>query len=141
MEVQECLEGIFKLLHLDPSISFMQQPDIDQILCLGEAPTTWTRARQFSQTGDLTHMYIPTCCGPWHKGAGHFVTFYLCQDYLSIIDPLEEDLPDPPPRLQFWLHKALRESFTVRNLPIPPLPAYRKLPKIAVQQNAPIPLW
>jgi hypothetical protein len=60
MEVQECLEGIFKLLQLDPSISLMQQPEIDQILCLGEAPTRWTRARHFPPTGDPTHTSIPT---------------------------------------------------------------------------------
>ena len=136
MEVQECLEGICKLLHLDLTISLMQQPEIDQILCLGEAPTRWTRARHFPPTGDPSHTSIPTCCGPWHNGAGHFVTFYVCQKYWSIIDPLEEDLPEPP-HMQFRLHKALRESFTSRNLPIPPLPTYRKLPRIAVQRDAP----
>ena len=53
--------------------------------------------------------------------------------------PLEEDLPEPP-RMQFRLNRALRESFTSCNLPIPPLPAYRRLPRIAVQRDAPMPL-
>jgi len=38
-EVQYCMEGIFKLLQIDPSISLLQQPELDQILCMGEAPT------------------------------------------------------------------------------------------------------
>ena len=59
---------------------------------------------------------------------------------LIIIDPLEEDLPEPP-RMQLRLQRALRESFISRNLPISPLPAYRRLPKIAVQRDAPRPLW
>jgi hypothetical protein len=29
LEVQDCLEGIFKLLQLDPSISLLQQQEID----------------------------------------------------------------------------------------------------------------
>jgi hypothetical protein len=43
--------------------------------------------------------------------------------------------------MQHRLHRALRESFTSRNLPIPPLPAYRQLPRIAIQRDAPRPLW
>jgi len=105
----------------------MQQRGIDQILCLREAPARWARARHFPPPGDPTHTPIPTCFGPWHNGAGHLVTFYMCPGYWSIIDPLEEDLSEPPP-MQFRLHRALRESFTSPNLPIPPLPAYRKLP-------------
>jgi hypothetical protein len=48
MDVQDCLEGIFKLLRLDPSISLMQQPEMDQILGTGEAPTRWSHPRHFS---------------------------------------------------------------------------------------------
>ena len=40
----------------------------------------------------------------------------------------------------YRLNRPLRESFTSRNLPIPPLPAYIKLPRIAVQRDAPMPL-
>ncbi len=139
LEVQDCLEGILRLLQLDPSISLLQQPVIDQILCLGEAPTRWTRSRHCPPPGEPTHTSIPTCCGPWHNDEGHFVKFYMCKSYWSILDPLEKDLLEPP-RMQFRLHIALRESFTSRNLPIPPLPAYRSLPRIAIQRDAPRPL-
>ena len=43
LEIKECLEGIFRLLQLDPAISLLQQLEIDQILFIGEAPTRWTR--------------------------------------------------------------------------------------------------
>jgi hypothetical protein len=64
----------------------------------------------------------------------------MCENYWSILEPLEEDLLEPP-RMQFRLDRALRGSFTSRNLPIPPLPAYRSLPRIAIQRDAPRPLW
>ena len=38
LEVQDCLAGIFRLLHLEPSVSLLQQQEIDQMLYLGEAP-------------------------------------------------------------------------------------------------------
>jgi hypothetical protein len=140
LEIQECLEGIFRLRQLDPSISLLQQPEIDQILCIGESPTSWTRARHFPPPGEPTHASIPTCCGPWHNRSRHFLTFYMCQKYRSIFYPFEEDLPEPP-RMQCKLHRALRGSFTSRNLPIPPVPAYRQLPRISIQRDAPRPLW
>ena len=114
LEIQEYLEGILKILQLNPAISLLRQPEIDHPLCKGEAPTKWTRARHFPSPGALTHATIPLRCGPWHNGAGHFVTFYMCPEYWSILDPLEEDLPEPL-RMQHKLHRALRESFTSRN--------------------------
>jgi len=39
LETQECLDGILKILKLDPAISLLRQPEIYLILCLGEAPT------------------------------------------------------------------------------------------------------
>jgi hypothetical protein len=47
LDIQACLEGIFKILQLDPSIALHQQHELDQILCLGEAPTRWTRSYHF----------------------------------------------------------------------------------------------
>jgi hypothetical protein len=54
MEIQECLDGIFKVLQLDPAISLLRLPELDQILCLGEAPTKWTRSHHFPPLGDTT---------------------------------------------------------------------------------------
>ncbi len=48
LDIQDCLEGIFKLLRLDSSIALMQRPEMDQMLVTGEAPTRWSRPRHFS---------------------------------------------------------------------------------------------
>jgi hypothetical protein len=140
MEVQDCLDGIFNILGINPSLALLRQPEIDQILCMGEAPSRWTRPRHFPPLGDPAIATIPTCCGPWHNGAGHFVTFYLCPEYWSILDPLE-GAAVAPARMQHRLHDALHESFHSRGLPTPPLPPFRSLPQIATQRDNPRPLW
>jgi len=76
LEVQECLDGIIKLLRLDPSISLIHPLDAAQFLVLGEAPSRWTRMRHFPDMDNAHQLPIPTACGPWHDGAGHFFT--LC---------------------------------------------------------------
>ena len=43
LDIQDCLEEMFKLLRLDSSIALMQQPEIDQMLVTGETPTRWSR--------------------------------------------------------------------------------------------------
>jgi len=98
----------------------------------------WTRSHHFLPSGVPTHATIPICRGPWHNRTGHFVTFYMCPKYWSILDPLKDALLESL-RMQLKLHKALRESFTYRNLPTLPLPAYRQLPRIAIQRDAPGP--
>ncbi len=81
LEIQDCPDGIFKILQINPSIALLQQHEIDQILCLGEAPSRWTRSHHFPPLGDPAPAIIPTCSGPWHNGAGHFVTFHMCPEY------------------------------------------------------------
>jgi hypothetical protein len=140
LKIQECMEVLFRILHLDSSIYLLQQHELDHILCLGEVPTGWSCSRHFLSQGSVNQPAIPTCCGPCHNGEGHFVTFYMCVDYLSILDPPSDGMP-PPPRIQYKLHRALRKSFTSRNIPIPALPPYRHLPRIAIQPDAPLSLW
>ena len=43
--------------------------------------------------------------------------------------------------MQHKLYRDLRESFHASNLPVPPLPPYKQLPRIAIQNDAPRPLW
>ena len=122
MEVQDCLKGIFNLLRINPSISLLLQHEIDQILLQGEAPHRWKTQRHFtSRDPSGNPAAIPTCCGPWHNGANHFLTFYLCQDYWTLLDPLS---PAPETRAVFeeQLHNALKESFFERGFAPPALP-------------------
>jgi hypothetical protein len=140
LDIHDCLEGIFKFLRLDPSIALMQQPEIYQMLTTGEAPTRWSRPRHFSDPEGGHRVDIPTACGAWYSGNNHFGTFYHCADYWSILDPLS-DLTGPPRRMQHKLHRALRESFHARNLPVPPLSPFIQLPRIAIHNDAPRTLW
>jgi len=79
MQVQDCLSGIFRLLGIKPSISLIQQQEIDQMLCLGEAPHWWTRSLYFDTRASYEDpSALPTLCGPWHNCSDHFITFYLC---------------------------------------------------------------
>ncbi len=69
------------------------------MLSLGEAPHRLTRSKHFAPRDSyMEPTTIPTCCGPWHNGAGHFVTFYLCQDYWTILDPQN---PSPTTRVSY----------------------------------------
>ena len=64
LEIQECLDGIFKLIRLDPSISLIQPLEAGQFLALGEAPTSWTRSRHFPEEGSSPQLTIPIACAP-----------------------------------------------------------------------------
>jgi hypothetical protein len=85
-------------------------------------------------------LTIPTACGPWHDGEGHFFTRYICNDYGSLMDPLR-GLPYPPSGMQAKLHSALSESFHAQNIPVPTLPQYMQTPRLASQQDAQQPAW
>ncbi len=113
LEVQECLDGIFKLLCLNPSISLIQPLEAGQFLVLGEAPSCWTRMRHFPDMDNDTQPYASIAYVPSYRPLG----------------------------MQLKLHTALSESFRARNLPIPTLPQYRALPGITVQHDAPRPAW
>jgi len=95
LEIRECMTGLFRILQLKPSIFLHQQHELDQILCLGETPTRWTRSTHFPAPGGDTNPAFPIFCGPWHNGEGYFVTFFMCADYQSILDPLTDDIPTP----------------------------------------------
>jgi len=96
----------------------------------GTSLRTWTPGQRV----------IPTCCGPWHNKEGHFVTFYMCEDYRSILYLLSDGMP-PPPCVQYKLHRAIRESFNSRSIPIPAIPPYRYLPRISIKRGAPLASW
>ena len=131
LKIQECFDGIFKILRLDLSISLIQPLEAVQFPVLGETPARWTRPRHFPDARRAQQFPFPTACGLWHDGAGFFLTLYICTDYWSLMDPLR-DLPYLPFSMQYKLHTALSESFRVRNLLVPTLPQYRQSPRIAI---------
>ena len=49
------------------------------MLSLGVAPQRWkSELHFFPRDSYRDPLGIFTCCGPWHNGLGHFVTFYVC---------------------------------------------------------------
>ncbi len=111
---------------------------------LGDTPSRWKRQRHFHAVGPGdARTTIPTCCGPWHNGAGHFVTAYICQDYWTILDPLVAG-PYPRARRQLVednIHRVITDSFSTRGLPTPTLPTYRHVQRVAIQDDAPLAPW
>ena len=141
MDVHDCLAGIFRLLRIDPSISLVQQQEIDQMFYMGEAPHLWTRQRHFlSRDSYGDPLGIPTCCGPWHNGSNHFVTFYMYQEYWTILGPLHPARASYP-TFETQLHNAINESFAARGLHPLTLPPYKRVERIAVQNDSPLPPW
>ena len=47
MEIQDCMSGLFRQLRINPSISLLQQQEIDQMFYLGEAPHRWKHHQHF----------------------------------------------------------------------------------------------
>ena len=81
LDIQDCMEGIFRLLKLDPSISLMQQMEVQQLFRLGVAPTRWSHHGHFSDPcGDILTQNL-TACGIWNNGEFHFITVYICAEY------------------------------------------------------------
>jgi hypothetical protein len=90
--------------------------------------------------GQTYNQPSPRVVDPDITGQAFSVTFYMCGDYWSILDPLPENMSSPP-IIKYKLHRTLWGSFNSRNRPIRSLPPYRQLPMIAVQQNPPLPSW
>ena len=74
---------------------------------------------------------IPTCCGPWHNGSSHCVTFYLCHGYWTILDPLNPTKNGYPTH-ETHLHRAITNFYVTRGLPPPTLSPYRRVHMIAI---------
>ena len=103
---------------------------------LGEAPQRWKRDHHFLPRDSYQDpQKIPTYCVPWHDGADHFLTFYMCQEHWTILDPLRTAMASYP-TLETQLLSALHESFISRG---PTLPSYKRVERIAVQNDTPLP--
>ncbi len=88
-EVLSCLTGLLKLLGKFYSLSILDQIDIDQIMN-GEVPSKWTNNKHFgSNRRHIVPLDVPCICGPWYRHV-HFVTFILCPQYRTFLDPLTD---------------------------------------------------
>jgi hypothetical protein len=75
-------------------------------------------------------------CGVWHNGADHFVVFYLYPEFWTIIDP-PHNVTSPDPFIAFNIATSLTTTNLHHNLPVPPLLFFRRVTRIALQNDFP----
>ena len=126
-------------IHLDPPL--LPQPDLDPILTNGLPPSTWTSPRHFGPTQRyLGPLHAPSLCGAWHSGANHFVVFYLCPEFWTIIDPLN-NFTTPSLTMSTNIATALATTYLHHDLPVPSLPPFRRANRISIQTDSPRASW
>ena len=113
-EIHSCLIGLLKLLQKCANIKILAQAEIDQILN-GESPGKWKSNNHFG----IDKIYegpldVPCICGPWFRH-GHFVTFVLCAEYWTFLDPLTDESYIEPAigqnkKMPYNLHTIQKES-------------------------------
>ena len=140
-DVDPCLIGILKLLGKYKPCQILLAQDLNNILRKGKAPDKWTKERHFGKNRMfLGPLHAPFICGPWYNGDGHFITFYLCKDYWTLLDPLYEDSS-----LEEIMHenvsKALSEAYKSDHNTSPLIPMFRKVHKLATQKDHPYRAW
>ena len=87
-DVHSVITGLLKLLGKYNPSSLLSQPEIDQVLLVGKAPGRWMSDRHFGNHNEYSGpLDIPFICGPWCIDDMHFVVFFLCQNYWTILDP------------------------------------------------------
>ena len=134
-DIHTCLNGLDKLINIHNSPPLLCQPDLDRILLHGLNPSSWTSQRHFGLTKPyLGPLHAPSLCGVWHNGADHFVVFYICSEFWTIIDPLHS-FTSPTYSMTNNTLSALATTYLHHNLPVPTLPPFRRVNRIAIQND------
>jgi hypothetical protein len=141
LDLHTILAGIYKTLNIHILPPILNQPDLDSILDRGTPPTNWTSRRYFGPTHThLGPLHTPSLCGIWYNGHHHFVVFYMCPDYWTILDPLIDNyIPDHNTINN--VASALTTTYQHHIVQCPPLPRYRRVNRIAIQNDSPLTSW
>jgi hypothetical protein len=140
-DIEACLSGIHKLLNIRLYPPLLSQSDLDLILTQGMPPPSWTSTRHFGPTRNHPGpLHATSLCWVWYNGNGHFVVFYLCPDYWTIIDPLHP-LTSPNPTMATNIATAIATTYLHHKLLVPPLPPFLRVNRIAIQNDSPLPAW
>jgi hypothetical protein len=90
-EVHSCIDGLLKLLGKFDITTRLAQTEIDEILT-GEVTRKWICNRNVSNEKRYKrHLDVRCICGPLYRDGHHFVTFVLCHEYWTILDPLTDE--------------------------------------------------
>jgi hypothetical protein len=137
-DIHSCLQGLQKLLNINLAPPLLSHADLDQIHINGLPPSTWTSTRHFGPAQrNIGSLHALSICGAWHNGANHFVVFFLCPKFWTIIDPLHK-LNTPTSTMSTIIETALATTFLYHNLPDPLLPPLRRFNRIKIQNNFPL---
>ena len=111
------------------------------MLLRGTPPTTWTSRHHFGPThAHIGPLHAPFLCGVWHNGHDHFVVFYICPDYWTILDPLNDNYT-PSHDMLTNIASALTTTYQHYNEQCPLIPRYLRVQRIAIQNDYPLEPW
>ena len=134
LDIESTIKALANIFDIDPRPNLLTNSDIDSFEH-GSAISSWCNRRR-SRAG-IGPLDSPCLFGPWHlMGRSHFVKFYICPDYWTVLDPLQELRNSAHGLTNEKIHASLRLTYEYLSLPIPSvLPQYKYIPRIALQQD------
>ena len=138
-DIETCMTALFRRLQINPKRAWLTQGNLDDIFKEGKPPNDWNLTRSFNlQTPGPLHM--PYITGIRHNGTTHFVVYYICPDFWTILDPLYAQAEFSPDLTQ-QLHSALTAHYENKGIQTPTLPPYLPAHRIGIQHDAPLSPW
>ena len=147
MDIELCMMALFRRLQIYPKRAWLTQGNLEDIFKYGKPPNDWNLTRSFNpQTPGPLHM--PYFCGIRHNGTNHFVVYYICPEFWTILDPLlirtSRILTHSRTTTPLGAHSTLRKQRhppPPPPPPPPPLPPYCTTHRIGIQDDAPLSPW
>ena len=140
-EIDLCLPAFSKLFKIDTYRNLLTNTDIDAIAA-GGIPSSWLQGTRFTSEEIRGPLDLPFLCGSWYNGSMHFVTLYICRQYWTILDPLQDHRQPPFGMSDDKLHASLGAYYSQRGINTPDnMPRYRRVPRIAIQCDLPKNPW
>jgi hypothetical protein len=120
---------------------YYPNPTWTEYFCTAYPPSSWTSQRHFGPTKPhLGPLRALSLCGVWHNGADHFVVFYMCPEFWTIIDPLR-NFTSPTHSMTNHISTAIATIYMHHNPPVPHLPPFHMVNRIATQNDFPLAAW
>jgi len=85
-------------------------------------------------------LHAPSLCGVWNNGNNPFVVFYICPDYWTIIDPIQ-NVTSPNPTLSDSIAITWAVTYLDHGIPDPPPHPFKRVNWIAIQNDSPQAPW
>ena len=138
-ELDPCIRSITRLYNISTDGILMSNNDIPELRA-GRPPPSWSTDPTFLNQTTPGPLHIPRCMGIMHHRS-HFTVIYICPQYWTILDPLYPLRSPPPHTPTKHIHAAISEFYNIKGLPTPPLPPFRSITRIAIQNDVPQSPW